>query len=847
MVEPGALIDCLNYEVTDTAGYKRIDGYEKYDGYPNGALYEFYRFHITAVDSGNQSKVAVGAIISRIGDAGKTDIGVIVGNAGGDYYDVVPRDSLDSFIIDEQFLVQYNGGGFILLASEAGLLKIKGTPDPLGDEFVITALDGSGDFDIEVDSTPIPGREIITDPTAYIEQIRTYSAVLRTLVQDAPGDIAGLYWFEDRLICAVDALRITLTLTHGAATPPLGTRMRWNGMVYRLAYISFVQYQVNDYWTVVLYPLEPTTDVDDDLVEIDTLGSTINTWVTDVTINGTPLTHDSDYAVLGYFNNPNTDPDRGFTYMTPAVSFNYDAGLYTGDDFAPPLTIDASIASNTEYYLINVGEGVATRVYLSGITQTTGDFMAGTAEGWAQIVVGEVVAGARDYAKDNDEIHNAYPTTGSSRVLTINGDVSSINIAGTRKLASEGGTRYQWGTFNFYGQSSTLSAYGVTGAGRGFWANKTGYGQIRAIDDDLLDKPKYLSFHGNRLVLGYKKGAVLFSVPGEAYNFSGLDGAIEQDTGDDITGLLELPGDTLAVFGRRTIRSITGFDSNDMQLKTISGNTGAFDYTVHLVGANAVFTNATGVTTLDQSADYGDFIGRRLSDKISNWLRPKLSKTGRTIEDGGVLLAYVVRSKNQYRLVLKTGEHIVFTLLGDDIAITFSNYSFLNSKRVPAAISTEVSVDGQEHVHVAWDDDNLLNQVFELETGWGFNGAYFQNYFDVAHLFLTNSASNFGIEKARLYGRGYGIATLDIKTASVEDGFTQDFYESTQIISMPRKPELLYTRAQPVTGIIDTASWGLGTKIRIQGSNPVNSTKTEPSHTCQVLVLQVRSEGAQDD
>ena len=32
LVEPGALIDCLNYEMTDTSGYRRIDGYEKYDG-----------------------------------------------------------------------------------------------------------------------------------------------------------------------------------------------------------------------------------------------------------------------------------------------------------------------------------------------------------------------------------------------------------------------------------------------------------------------------------------------------------------------------------------------------------------------------------------------------------------------------------------------------------------------------------------------------------------------------------------------------------------------------------------------------------------------------------------------
>lgn len=846
MVEPGALIDCMNYEVTDTAGYRRIDGYEQYDGYPNGALYEFYRFHITAVVGGNQSLIVPGTVISRVGPAGKTDVGVVVGNAGGGFYDVVPRDSLDSFVINEQFLIQYNGGGFLLLASEAGLLKIIGTPDPLGDTFVITGLNGT-DFQVTVDSTPIPGREILTDPTTYIGQLRTYGAVLRTLVQSTPGAVAGLYWFEDRLIVAVNALQITLTLTHGATPPPVGTRMRWNGTIYRLLWADFTQYQVNDYYNAVLYPIGTSGTVDDNLVEVNTAGTAGTTWVTGVTLNGNPQTDDVDYAVLGYFNNPNVSQTRGFTYMTPAVTFGYDAGSYTGSLSHPPITIDKSINSTTQYYLVNAGDGTACKVQLTQVTKSGGSWTAGTAVGTAQIVIGDVVAGTRDYVKDNDEIHDAYPTTGSSRRFTVNGAATAINIAGTRKLAANDNTKYQWGTFNFYGQSSTLSAYGVTGAGRGFWANKNGYGQITAISDSTLDKPKYLAFHGNRLVYGYKQGATLYSVPGEPYNFEGLDGAIEIDTGDDITGLLELPGDTLAVFGRRTIRSVTGFTADTMQLRTISGNTGAFDYTVHLVGANAVFTNHAGVTTLDQTADYGDFIGRRLSDKISNWLRPKLSKTGRAIEDGGVALAYVVRAKNQYRLVLQTGEHIVFTLMGEEPAITFSDYSFLNSKRLPYAWSSEVSVEGQEHIHVVWDDPNEIKKVYELEQGWGFNGAVFQHYFDLSHLFLTNSASYFGVEKARMYGRGYGVASLNIKTSSIEDGFNQDYHETIQDISMPRKPELLYTRSHPVTGLTDLNSWGLGIKIRVQGSNTVNSTQIEPPHTCQVLILHIRSEGATDD
>lgn len=850
LAEPGAMIDCLNYEMTDVAGYRRIDGYEKYDGYPNGAIYNYYRLIINAITPSEQSQLGPGGVISRTGLSGKVDIGVIVGGSwdstdtGPYFYDIVPRTSTDAFITDEDYM-ELEGGGFLTLESEAGILKLIADDYILGNDFTVTPSGGT-DISVNVPSVPQSGREIFDDPQDFLDQLHAYGTVLRQLVGNAPAPVAGTYWFEDRLLAAVNGLRVTLSITGGSTPPAVGTLMRWAGNYYRVPIVDKTATGANDIYDLYLLPTSLGTGVvpnDDNLIEVNTAGTVGTTWITGVVANANPTTTDTKYAFLGYFRNPLTDNNRGFTYLTPSYSFAYDGGANATT--TPPITMDQALDPSDKYWVVGA-DGAVFTVRLNSLTLETGTFGASNATGRINVSYLSQIAGTRSYLKDNDDIHKVYPTTGTSRVATVNGTILGTRLAGTGLLKTTN-TKYQWGTFNFYGQSGTLSAYGVSGATRAFWATKNFYGTIRTQTDSTKDTPKYVSFHGNRLALGFKTGSVIFSAVGTPYDIEGFDGAIEIATGDDITGLLELPGDTLAVFGRRTIRKITGSDSSNMVLGTISGNSGAFDYTACLVGANAVYTNASGVTTLDQTAAYGNFVGRRISDKISNWLRPKLTKTGTNIEDGGVVLAYVVRAKNQYRLVLQTGEVVTFTMNPEGVTCTFQNYALSGEIRVPFCLGSEVGADQEEHIHVVWDDVNLTREVYELESGWGFNGKEFIHYFDLAPIFDTQSASSFTVSRARLYGTGYGTASLSLRTASVEDGFGQDFQTTEQDISMPRNPELLYIRAKPVTAVVDTASWGLGVKLRIQGSLAEGSASTEPPHSCQVLIIHEEDPGVEDN
>lgn len=844
LAERGSLMSCLNYEMQDSTGYRRIDGYERYDGYPNGDISAYYRVTLTAIDPLDQVLIVPGSIISRAGtDVLEFDIAVVVGGVfPTNQYDVVSLVDSSSFIVEEDFLLLEDPSEQFLLLEGAGLLKIIEAGVALGDHFYVTTPDGTK-FEITVDSTPVLGKDL-DDVQTYVDNLREYSAVLRALVISAPSNIAGLYWFVDRLLAAVDAFHINIQVLVADPQPLEGMRMRYDGIIYRVVTAELVETSggTNTY-RLYFVPVGTSVTVDDDLVGVNFDGTTTGTtWMTDVPTNGNPGFDGAECAVLGYYNNPDVSTERGFTYLPSATTFAFDAGN-NSPALGPPITLQDADDYPDKYWVVN--GGVVLKGRLTQVDQQGGDFTTGSATGRAQFLITEVISGNRDYLIDNDVIHNEFPTTGTSEIMTVNGTPSLTCLAGTT-LLNNSRTKYMWGSFNFYGQASSLTAYGVTGASLGFWADEHGYGDISTGLEASLDTPKYLAFHSGRLSYGFSGGSVLMSAIGEPFNFDGTDGAAEIATGDEITGLLEMPGDTLAVFGRTTIRKITGVLTAELFLGTISANSGCFNYTAVLMGQDAVFTGVNGITTLRQTDAYGDFLGSRLSDPIGTWLRPRLVRDAVSAESGGAVLAYAVRTKNQYRLVLSNGDFVIVTIIGGETRLMIGNHSLTGQLRIPYTISSEVARGGRERIHTRWDAIGLEKLAIEIDAGWGFDGLAFIHYFETNHLFSDQSANNITINRVRMYGQGFGLASLNLKTSGIEWDFDQAYHNRIQDISMPRKLERFYNAMQNVTSIIDTANWGLGIKMKIQNSIGEGSASTEPSHISQVLVLQVNTEGAQD-
>lgn len=821
LVKEGSMIDCLNYEMTGDIGYKRIDGYERYDGYPNGSLNTFYTVTIEAANPTDQSSLTVGAVLSRpvpspagaepVGSQPTDEVGTIVSSLGSNQYVYAAYDANGSLRSGESIYFTYNGV----------------------------------QYNASVTVSAKNYREVETSASAYLTQHRNFISALRDQVLSTDHDIAGIWWYENNMYAALNAqeLYYILDTTTDPQLRP-GALIRYNGVKYRvMAGISLNQGDspVPGAFKVAVVKVGTSATINTTLVEItssDTVARTLSTSASTYVEAG------DEWAYVVKCNSPVDSTARGFTALSPTVRLAFDAGTYTSESLP-----------KTGWTLRTATDTASMSVEIADYTITSGSFGAGTAVGYVYVTKFSNESGATSSVADNWELWY-----GGVRRMTVNAPAGGTGImgsmlSGTGRLETNN-TRYQTITANFYGNSGWRKVYGATGSSRAFWADDESFGSIVAVSDETLDQPKYVAFHSLRLALGYAVGSVLRSVGGEPMNWEGALGAQEIATGDQITGLLEVSGDTLVVFGRGSIRRVDSAGTPS----TVSSSSGAFDYTATMMGTQVMYTGVNGISTLEQTSAYGDFEGQRASGVIQQWLRPRLLVDNNGFETGGVAMALPCRNKNQYRLFLKNGTVIFLTLTGEGYKATRVNYGIGNDLRVPFAWSSAVADNGKEHIHVVWDYTLAVRGVrgvvgtapsrktiYELDSGWGFDGKTFSHYFDIAHVFPTSGTQSTTIERVRMFGRGYGAASLKLRASGIDEDFEVPFSSATINFSLPRTASKIKEELGDYTVVTDHGNWGIGVKLRVENSNAENQTLLEePSHICQVLVLHIRTEGAID-
>src|SRR5574343_1378598 len=101
-----------------------------------------------------------------------------------------------------------------------------------------------------------------------------------------------------------------------------------------------------------------------------------------------------------------------------------------------------------------------------------------------------------------------------------------------------------------------------------------------------------------------------------------------------------------------------------------------------------------------------------MSQQVSPWLRPRLIRSSNSERE--VVVAWPVRSKNQYKLAFADGYVLTMTMnYGTQQTPTFSKQKYFLFEDaiyspewsypsiVPAAISSELDDSGEERIHVA--------------------------------------------------------------------------------------------------------------------------------------------------
>lgn len=362
-------------------------------------------------------------------------------------------------------------------------------------------------------------------------------------------------------------------------------------------------------------------------------------------------------------------------------------------------------AGSVEYYFANENKSNIIKGRLAAAYVDSGDFTTGDASGIMQMASDlEVVSGSNRSILEGYTIHSANPPSDDNQIGVVSTDMS-YNGLPTFKEVAEARTRYQFISANFYGDLTYDSIYGVNGVDRAFAYNGDWFYKIHTQADATLDKARHLEFYHTHLALGYAEGRVDISVVGEPYNFNGADGASSWAVGDAVTGLTNLSGTMLGIFGKKSITGLSGSTVDNFATQVLSPKIGAVEYTIADMGF-PVYANAYGIYTLSQTAEYGDYLGSPMSQDISPWLRPRLIRKDTSNKE--VVCAWPVRSKNQYRLAFADGYVLTMTMNnGTNTAPTFSKQIYTYQidgttyPIIPAAISSELDEGGEERIHIA--------------------------------------------------------------------------------------------------------------------------------------------------
>jgi hypothetical protein len=535
----------------------------------------------------------------------------------------------------------------------------------------------------------------------------------------------------------------------------------------------------------------------------------------------------------------------GWRLLDMGYTCQFDAGKNTGTNVVwnkveKGLGFEGFTTAPT-YYLTN-GSSVFSATLVSYYI-VSGTLAGGDAVGHLQFGNLVKISGPATLPGDNYNVYVNTTYTEPNRICAVNGAFTAQTLPGRAQL-QERASRYQLFDNNFYATEGLGAVFGVSGASRPFYFNTQYFAYIFTQPTESVFA-RHISKISDSLAVGYPDGRVTVSVPGEPWNYSGQDGAYEAGFGHPCRGLLQLQGDTLAVFTSKGVYAIQGTTVDNFVPRTLSPKVGTIEYTVEQL-VDAIFVSPSGVMTLSQTDKYGDFAGEPVSYKVNPLLRKKTSK------EGSIVAATVVRNKNQYRVFSADGRIFTFTLReGKGFEPTTQTYyvgrqSNLDSagrEFIPMALSSVLDENGEEYVlasHYAPYSRTTSNYVYRLEKGWGFDGTAIPAEFAVNWYFAQDPFMNKVMRKVRVDGISLGRASLVVRTAKDYD----NAYSATSVrASLPKTAEYIQVNETPYTAMANVEERGLNIAVKVEHLPEFGNI--EPSHTVQTLFIQFT--GAKSD
>ena len=275
------------------------------------------------------------------------------------------------------------------------------------------------------------------------------------------------------------------------------------------------------------------------------------------------------------------------------------------------------------------------------------------------------------------------------------------------------GGKYEFVTYNFKGQTSGITMYGVSTVDNGFSWDGTTFIKIQTGME--TDTPQHIAAHQNHLFFSFPNGSIQHSSIVAPNKWSALTGAAELGVGDNVSGFSTEVNNVMSVFTRNDAYMLYGTSSADWELRKFHAGAGAIPYTLQKMD-QTFFLDDRGITSIFTVQYFGDFQSSVASDKIDPYIQSKISNASDSLK---------VRGKNQYRLYFddKTGVEMTFINKKNQGLMPFTL-----EHQVNCLVSAE-DANGVEVLYGGFDD----GYVRRMDSGTSFDGETVDSFIRTAY------------------------------------------------------------------------------------------------------------------
>lgn len=263
--------------------------------------------------------------------------------------------------------------------------------------------------------------------------------------------------------------------------------------------------------------------------------------------------------------------------------------------------------------------------------------------------------------------------------------------------------------------------------------------------------------YNNRLFLAYAKGYLFFSAIDDPTNFDDITatGGYLQ-LGDEITNIIEAPGNVLVIICKNKITILKGndYDSELLQwvpqVEEFSKNNGGKLGSAQRFMGDIYYADEEGITNMASTDTYGDFNTSIVSNKVQNTFLSKKDEITASIVD---------RHFNQYRMYFLDGTVLYFTFHKGQLKGATKG---LYPKPVYSAIVKE-----QNNGTVRKFFTSTNGYIYEMDSGTSFDGEEIITQ-------LIFSYHHYGFTRQWKF---FQQLTLELKTSSGTTLFVRPLYD----------------------------------------------------------------------